>query len=86
MIRLASVIAVVATVSVPSKTFAGFNVAFPPPCDYWAEMIAEMNRAGKDTTNVRSFLAECVAQSKAAEQARIKRYNDALERRKRDTI
>ena len=84
--RLAALLAVVATISGPSTTFADINVAPAPTCDFLASMIAEMNRAGKDATNFRSFLAECVAQLQEADKDRTKRHNDALERRKRDTI
>jgi len=57
-------------VSGPSTTFADdINVAAPPACDFLAEIIAKMDRAGKDATNFRSFLVECVARLKAEERS-----------------
>ena len=83
--RLASLIAVVAMISAPSIAIAD-DINAAPTCELFAEMIAKMDRAGKDATNFRSFLVQCVARLKKEESDRIKRHNDALERRKRETI
>jgi len=87
--RVSFVIAVVATISVPSTTRAQ-EILPTDPCTYIVDRIRELDHAGEDVTKVRQLFFMCIAalrdQQTSAAQGPIKRYNDALDRRKGDKI